>query len=162
GQFPSTHTFRVSDRPSFLIVGDTNDDGNQDLVVGSELSESVAILLGTGVQLAEPTTNHLSGTAKPSAAEDFDRDGQMDLVNPDESGGAIQILPGVSEGHFGKALHVTVGRDPHALVTADFDHDGRIDIAVAHRSSQTIAILLNRSPAPTPAPRHGGRASARP
>jgi len=161
GQFPSNRTFRVSARPSFLIVGDTNDDGNEDLVVGSELSESVAILLGTGAQLAEPKTNQLSGTAKPSAAEDFDHDGQMDLVNPDEGGGAIQILPGVSEGHFGKPLRIPVGRDPHALVTADFDHDGRMDIAVAHRSSQTIAILLNRSPEPSPTPAHGGRAPGR-
>jgi hypothetical protein len=54
----------------------------------------VAILLGDGHALAAPTTTTLAGTAKPSVAEDFDRDGQMDLVNPDELGGAIEILPG--------------------------------------------------------------------
>ena len=152
GQFSRVSTFPVAARPSFLIVGDTNEDGNQDLVVGSEFSESVAILLGTGAQLAEPKTNQLSGAAKPSAAEDFDRDGAMDLVNPVESGGAIEILPGVDANRFGKPIRVGVGRDPHALATADFDHDGRIDIAVVHRGSQTIAILLNRSPPPKPVP----------
>ena len=41
---------------------------------------------------------------------------------------------------------MVVGRDPHAIAVGDFDRDGRIDIAVVHRATQTIAILLNRSP----------------
>jgi hypothetical protein len=150
GQFPSVRTYPVTTRPSFLIVGDTNEDGNQDLVVGGEFSESVAILLGTGAELSPPATNQLSATAKPSVAEDFDHDGKMDLVNPDPIGGAVEILPGIGDGAFGKAIRVVVGRDPRAIATADFDRDGRIDIAVVHRSSQTIAVLLNRSPAPPP------------
>lgn len=150
GQFPSVRTYPVTTRPSFLIVGDTNEDGNQDLVVGGEFSESVAILLGTGAELAPPATNQLSATAKPSVAEDFDRDGKMDLVNPDQIGGAIEILPGAGDGAFGSAIRLAVGRDPRAIATADFDRDGRVDIAVVHRSSQTIAVLLNRSPVPPP------------
>jgi hypothetical protein len=35
GQFPKVVSHPVPSRPSFLIVGDTNQDGNQDLVVGS-------------------------------------------------------------------------------------------------------------------------------
>ena len=64
-QFPTVATFPVAARPSFLIVGDTNRDGHQDLVVGSQFSESVAILLGNGHALDAPTTNKLSGTAGP-------------------------------------------------------------------------------------------------
>jgi len=158
GQFPNVATFPVAARPSFLIVGDTNRDGHQDLVVGSEFSESVAILLGNGHQLDAPTTNKLSGTARPSLAEDFDRDGQVDLINPDEAGGHIEILPGTGDGQFGRRIDLAVGRDPHAVVAADFDHDGRIDVAVVHRATQTIAILLNRSPARA-TPKTGQRAA---
>jgi hypothetical protein len=158
GQFPNVATFPVTARPSFLIVGDTNRDGHQDLVVGSEFSESVAILLGDGRRLGEPTTNKLSGTARPSLAEDFDRDGQIDLVNPDESAGLVQILPGTGEGQFGRPIQLAVGRDPHAVVAADFDHDGRMDLAVVHRATRTIAILLNHSPSKA-APRTGQRAA---
>ena len=146
GQFPTVTTFPVAARPSFLIIGDTNRDGHQDLVVGSQFSESVAILLGNGHQLDAPTTNTLSGTARPSLAEDFDGDGEMDLVNPDESAGVVEILPGTGPGKFGTPIRLFVGRDPHAVATGDFDRDGRIDIAVLHRTTQTIAILLNRSP----------------
>ena len=148
GQFPTVTTFPVAARPSFLIVGDTNEDGHQDLVVGNQFSESVAILLGNGKQLSAPTTDTLKGTARPSLAEDFDRDGQMDLVNPDEAAGVVEILPGTAPGEFGKRVRLFVGRDPYAVATGDFNRDGRIDIAVAHRATQTIAILLNRSPAP--------------
>ena len=145
GQFPNVATFPVSARPSFLIIGDTNSDGHQDLVVGSQFSESVAILLGDGRQLGAPTTNKLKGVARPSLAEDFDQDGEMDLVNPDEAAGIVEILPGTGPGRFGTPIRIFVGRDPHAAATGDFDHDGRIDIAVMHRATQTIAVLLNRS-----------------
>jgi hypothetical protein len=105
----------------------------------------VAIFLGTGQQLSAPTTNKLSAVARPALAEDFDRDGQMDLINPDESAGIVEVLPGTAPGKFGTPIRLFVGRDPHAIATGDFDRDGRIDIAVLHRATQTIAILLNRS-----------------
>ncbi|MBX3027426.1 VCBS repeat-containing protein [bacterium] len=155
GQFSKVVNQPVPARPSFLIVGDTNQDGNQDLVVGSNYSETVAILLGNGAGLEAPTTSKLDGTAKPSLAEDFDGDGHMDLVNPDELGGAIEILPGEHPREFGKPIRLAVGRAPQALATGDFDRDGRIDIAVADRIGQTIAILFNRSPK-SPPPVAGG------
>lgn len=150
GDFPTAVTHAVPARPSFLIVGDTNQDGNQDLVVGSAYSQTVAILLGSGRALDPPTSTILAGTAQPSLAEDFDHDGQMDLVNPDAFGGAIEILPGERPGQFGRAIRLAVGRAPQALATGDFDRDGRVDIAVADRNGQTIAILLNSSPRPQP------------
>ncbi|HSP99975.1 MAG TPA: VCBS repeat-containing protein [Candidatus Dormibacteraeota bacterium] len=154
GQFPKVVNHPVPTRPSFLIVGDTNQDGNQDLVVGSAYSETVAILLGNGHALDAPTTSKLEGTAKPSVAEDFDGDGQMDLVNPDELGGAIEILPGERPGEFGRPIRLSVGRAPQALATGDFNRDGKVDIAVADRIGQNIAILLNRSSKPTPVRPH--------
>lgn len=158
GAFPEVATFPVAARPSFLMVGDTNRDGHQDLVVGSQFSESVAVFLGDGRRLGAPTSSKLAGTAKPSQAEDFDRDGQMDLVNPDESAGVVEILPGTAPGSFGTPLRLEVGRDPRAVALGDFDHDGRTDLAIAHRTGRTIVILLNRSPAPRPRP-HGARAA---
>ncbi len=158
GHFPTVTSFPVAARPSFLIIGDTNADGNQDLVVGGALTQAVAILLGTGRALAAPTTSQLEGAARPSLAEDFDRDGNMDLVNPDGVGGAIEVLPGADNGAFGAPQRLVLGRDPQAVATGDFDHDGRADVAVAHRASQTIVILLNQSPRPTP----NRRADARP
>ncbi len=117
----------------------------------------MAILLGNGHTLDAPTTKTLAGSAKPSVAEDFDRDGQMDLVNPDELGGAIEILPGERPGDFGRPIRLTVGRAPQAVATGDFDRDGRIDIAVADRIGQTIAILFNRSAKPPPVKARDGR-----
>jgi hypothetical protein len=156
GQFPNVATFPVTAKPNFLIVGDTNQDGHQDLVVGNQFSESVAILLGNGKQLAAPTTSTLKGTARPSLAEDFDGDGQMDLVNPDESASVVEILPGTAPGEFATRVRLFVGRDPYAVATGDFNRDGKTDIAVVHRATQTIAILLNRSTAPK-TPVRGGR-----
>jgi hypothetical protein len=161
GQFPTVANFPVTPRPSFMIVGDTNRDGHQDLVVGSEFSESVAILLGTGRQLDAPKTNTLSAVAKPSVAEDLDGDGEMDLINPNQSSGAIEVLPGSAPGKFGAPLRVEVGRDPRAVASGDFNHDGRADIAVAHGATRTITILLNQSTPPKTPRKADQRAATR-
>jgi hypothetical protein len=161
GQFPNVANYPVTPRPSFMIVGDTNSDGHQDLVVGSEFSESVAILLGTGQQLDAPTTNTLSAVAKPSVAEDLDADGEMDLINPSQSSGAIEVLPGNAPGKFGTPVRVEVGRDPRAVAAGDFNHDGRADIAVAHGATRTITILLNQSTPPKTPRKADQRAAAR-
>lgn len=39
-----------------------------------------------------------------------------------------------------------VGRQPTAMVSADFDRDGRPDLAVANRIEHSVSILLNRTP----------------
>lgn len=40
----------------------------------------------------------------------------------------------------------SVGRQPSAVVSADFDGDGRPDLAVANQGADSVSVLLNRSP----------------
>src|SRR6516162_4540243 len=43
------------------------------------------------------------------------------------------------------AVNYPVGSYPHALVTGDFNGDGRPDLAVANQSSNTVSILLGNA-----------------
>src|SRR5438270_872665 len=43
---------------------------------------------------------------------------------------------------FSPAVNYLVGACPQAVRTADFNGDGRLDLAVANQSSNTVSILL--------------------
>src|SRR5205823_5545241 len=46
---------------------------------------------------------------------------------------------------FSPAASYPVGLNPDAVVTGDFNGDGRLDLAVANHSSNTVSILLGKS-----------------
>src|SRR5262245_21861759 len=43
---------------------------------------------------------------------------------------------------FSPAVSYTVGTNPQAVVTADFNHDGRLDLAVPNFESDSVSVLL--------------------
>src|SRR5689334_20585741 len=43
---------------------------------------------------------------------------------------------------FTLASSFPVGTNPHAVVTADFNHDGRLDLATANSDSDSVSVLL--------------------
>src|SRR2546428_13621074 len=46
---------------------------------------------------------------------------------------------------FSPAVSYPVGVNPQAVVTGDFNGDGRLDLAVANQSSNTVSILLGNA-----------------
>src|SRR5262245_31781338 len=43
------------------------------------------------------------------------------------------------------ALNCAVGSRPQAIVTADFNNDGRLDLATANRDSDNVSMLLGNA-----------------
>src|SRR5262249_27530572 len=43
---------------------------------------------------------------------------------------------------FSPPVSYSAGANPHALVTADFNHDGRLDLAVVNPGDSTVSVLL--------------------
>src|SRR5262245_58596319 len=82
---------------------------------------------------------------------DFNRDGVLDIatlhggpVTPDVS--TVTVLLGTRDGDFTRAPDVFLGTNvgPVGIVAADFDRDGRIDLAILLRSASSITILSGR------------------
>jgi hypothetical protein len=156
-----------------MTVGDFNNDGKPDIAVASAFSSSqsqsaIAVLLNQGGGVFPNTasaTIPLSFMIGPIAAADFNGDGQLDLaVLIGFDFNTMQILTGDGAGNFAITNPPTfaAGLNPIGLVVADFNGDGRPDVAVADGISATgtplgsgnmVTLLLNgTAAAETPPP----------
>src|SRR4051812_34679726 len=145
GQFLPAVNYPVGEDPFFVAVGDFNRDGVPDLAVANaaqgQPEGSISILLGKGNGTFEAAKNYDSGGAEPSALAvgDFNADGKLDLAVANRGGdGAenLSVLLGNGDGTLRAPQSYPLGFEPQAVATADFNGDGKLDLAVASDVSE--------------------------
>jgi hypothetical protein len=157
GQAPMTFTLidtvsvRTEDAVTVLYGGqyaDLNRDGFVDYAAVNEVSADVRVLLnradGTGLfhPVLEPPAP-IGQVASPSAAADFDRDGDMDVATSNAESGTVSVLLGNGDGTFQPQQSVPVGVYPHGIAALDVDGDGDLDLATANQGTNDIGITRN-------------------
>jgi hypothetical protein len=152
GTFHPATNISAGAYPQTVAVGKFTSDGHFDLVVADGSGNNVSILLGDGDGTFQPAVQYASG-AKTTAAvvANMNGDANQDLViaNADLLPGQVTILYGNGDGTFQSALHyggVPGGQpalqNPQGITTADFNCDGKPDLAVANAGSNTVTLLL--------------------
>ncbi|HXM62177.1 MAG TPA: VCBS repeat-containing protein [Terriglobales bacterium] len=141
--------------PWQVVLGDFNGDGNLDLAVltiDGDDEDKIYVLLGNGDGTFGKAKAYRSGMYPGSiAVADFNGDGILDLAVANVTGpkpSHISILLGNGNGTFQPPIAFPVGVNPASLITADFNHDGKPDLA-ALTGSSGITVLLNTTPFPT-------------
>jgi hypothetical protein len=131
-----------------LAAADLNGDGKLDVALGNGGAANVEILLGNGNGSFNVPRGYIAGYEPASGvAGDFNGDGKLDLLVTDvyggpEGSGNLSLLSGLGNGVFSSPTTLSVGVNPDASVSGDFNHDGKLDVAIGNGGSGDVSILL--------------------
>jgi len=131
--------------PTAIVAGDFNNDGAIDFATSDSTNTGWVSIFTNGAGPGGPGSFGLTGSvdlgAEPLSAiavGQLNADANADLVAAGPSG--VYVLLGNGAGGFGITSYPTAP-NPRALTLADFDSDGRLDIAVACNGA--VSILRN-------------------
>jgi FG-GAP-like repeat len=157
------HDLYYSTDPVAMTLGDFNHDNKFDLALAYANYErggaaSVLILLGNGDGTLHKGVRARTGKFNGSIqTADFNGDGIPDLVvngiDCPINGGhfaCISVLLGNGDGTFRPSANFREGSGATQLTVADFNGDGKPDVAGVNVLTQNVSVLLNTTQSPVP------------
>ena len=157
GTFQNPVPYTTGSNPVALVAQDFDGDGQPDLAVVNQgdgtTASTVSVLLGikaNGTQNGTFTakTDYPVGIS-PSAITTavFNTGGFTDLAVANKGSNTVSILlgfgtNGTQNGTFGTQTTFATGNGPAGIAAADFNNDGKPDLAVTNQADSTVSILL--------------------
>ncbi|HET9501934.1 MAG TPA: FG-GAP-like repeat-containing protein [Hymenobacter sp.] len=144
GNFTAPITTTLSSNVQGIVLGDVNNDGNQDLLVRRQGLVEVLLGNGTGAFNSASTLPLAGGYISTMTLGDLDGDGDLDLAAMTDSS-RIGIRLNNGTGTFSGTLKVQVGERPLLLALADMDADGDLDLLTGNQgtTSCTTSVRFN-------------------
>ncbi len=139
GKFGHRRTYKPGNGPAGIAAGNLNGDHFPDLAVTLAGDGSVAVLMndGTGHFKKPVTYSAGGGEVVDVKISDLRHDGRNDLVIANGSLSAVGVLLNRGDGVFGPVTLYPTHCDVEALTVADFNLDGKLDVAVAAQAGNS-------------------------
>ena len=150
GNFEDEVIYEVGGEPRAIAIGDINQDGVEDLVIGNLNTSRVSVLLGNGngtfnnavdynVSLPPEETGEFRSSSIEVKLEDFDGDGIVDIVAGNTQ--SVVLLSGKGDGTFiDTPLIETELFSADIVIAEDFNNDGRDDLLSTEGSTVNVSI----------------------
>ena len=147
GTFQPPVSYQTGAGPSWVVSADFNQDGNGDLAIANAADNTISVLLGKpDGSFGDRVDYPVAPGPNQIVVGEFSGDHQLDLAvtvsTADRGGGAISMLLGKGDGSFQNVVSYGTGNDPFAVVAADFNHDGSLDLAFINGDVNRISVLL--------------------
>jgi len=130
-----------------VVAADLNRDGWTDVVAVSTRRSKVSIYMGTASGLQYRASYAVATGPRGVAVGDTNGDGLLDIITASRETSAVSVLLGViaHAGTFLPALEFPAGQGSRAVVAADVDADGRLDLATGNQYAGAVSILINET-----------------
>ena len=116
-------------------------------IFADQLTDQVIVqTVGGGTTVLADTS---TGLVSPGAVKlaDLNNNGILDLIVANSGSNNVLVYPGLGNGAFGPALNdghgFFTGTNPVGITVADVNGDGRPDLVIANKGSNTVSILIN-------------------
>jgi hypothetical protein len=137
---------KAADRSYSGRLADMDGDGDLDVVISNDTPDPKLVYLndGKGRFLVGSTFGRSEWPTRNATVADLDGDARPDIIvaNRGDSTAANHVCLNKGDGRFGSDCQA-FSRDPATTITAaDFNRDGRIDLAVPHRDGGQSRVYL--------------------
>ena len=156
--FSSKQDFTSGTIPKSVTLGDVDGDGKLDLVVTNFNENTVSVfknISSSGTISASSFANKIdfiTGINPESVTiSDVDRDGKPDLLITNNGSNSISVLRNtstqgnISTNSFANKVDFTVDMKPHSITVADFNNDGKPDLAITNNTDNNLSVLPNNT-----------------
>lgn len=121
---------------------DLDGDGDVDMVASNATAAELFLWYNDGSgKLLDGGSLGMPGLPLGITAADVDTDGAVDLLVATSFG---MVVLGNRDGGFHTVSEVEAGVDPRDVAVADYDNDGRLDVAIVNSTSQDVTIASGR------------------
>jgi len=154
--FAANVDFATGGGPYSVAIGDLDGDGKPDMAVVNLYDNTISVLRNTatsgsiisGSFAAKVDFAAVSGPYSV-AIGDLDGDGKPDLAVANLYGNSVSVFRNTSTfgsittGSFAAHVDFAAGSSPYSVAIGDLDGDGKSDLVVANRSSNSVSVLRN-------------------
>jgi hypothetical protein len=145
-----TYSTGANTNPNGIVAADFNNDGNLDVATINHGKNTATVLLGSATGALTVQTAQATGTNPIGiSVADVNSDGYPDVIafdSPTGSTGEVDVLLGNGNGTLQKAQASSQTFVPGTQATvADFNRDGKPDLAVTQQTTNQVSLLLNNT-----------------